>query len=159
MKAFLERHTTLIQWLSGLGIPVAIIFAGWLISNRIESAKLDSEYVRMALALLKKEGPKDDGADAELSAEQIALRMWAVRLLNRKSPEKFTEAEQRAILDTDEPFGDYIGPTYDYYGGGSTKYYSDGTLETVPGTSKMEKHPGRWVKKPSPSPAPAQSPK
>ena len=159
MNTFLKRHTSLIQWLSGLGIPVAIIFAGWLISNRIEGAKLDSEYVRMALSLLNKEIPKVDGKDTELSAEQIALRMWAVRLLNRKSPEKFTDAEQRAILDTDEPFGDYIGPTYDYYGGGSTKYYSDGTSETTQGTSRMVKKPGRWVTKPSPSPAPTQSPK
>ena len=157
MKAFLERHATLIQWLSGLGIPVAIIFAGWLISNRIEGAKLDSEYVRMALSLLNKEIPKVDGTDVELSAEQIALRQWAVRLLNRKSPEKFTDAEQRALLDTDEPFGDYIGPTWDYTSP-TTTYYRDGTSETT-GTGKSVKHPGRWVTKPSPSPAPTQSPK
>jgi hypothetical protein len=106
----------LIGWLSGLGIPMAVIFASWLITQSMETAKLESEYVRMALAILSKERVVDDKTHEmkSPSEDEMALRRWAVRLLNRKSPEKFSKEEQQAILNsTKSPFA--IGNTF-YFG-------------------------------------------
>jgi hypothetical protein len=113
MHNFLQRYSTLIGWLSGLGIPMAVIFASWLITQSMETAKLESEYVKMALGILSKE-PVIDGKTHETknpSEDEMALRRWAVRLLNRKSPEKFSKEEQQAILNsTKSPFA--IGNTF-----------------------------------------------
>jgi hypothetical protein len=150
MKAFIERHSVLIQWLSGLGIPVAVIFAGWLISNRIEGAKLDSEYVRLALGVLGKEAKPEEGVTTGLSDEELALRQWAVRLLNRKSPEKFTESEQRAILRIRKPFGG-ISSYYDYDTATVESYYGYDT-DTISSYYGRKLPPK--AKKPEPNPSP-----
>jgi hypothetical protein len=105
MNTFFERHSSLIAWLGGLGIPIALIAAGWLISTNTESSKLESEYVRMALSILTAQDRVSDGKRPPLTNEEIALRQWAVRLLNRQSPEKFTEEEQKALLTVRNPFG------------------------------------------------------
>ena len=158
MKAWLERHTMLIQWLSGLGFPIAFVLLGWIVSRGIESARLECEYVRMALGVLAKEPKATETTNSELPADELALRMWAVRLLNRKAPEPFTASEQKALLDSSEPFGDYIGPTYNYTS--PTSWYDrDGRRIKTTGEGKSEKIPGRWDKKPPLSPAPTQMPK
>ncbi len=107
MENFLQRNAVLVSWLSGLGIPAAIVAASWLITSSIESSKLNSEYVRIALSVLTtNEASKGESStDKQLSDDEKALRHWAVRLLNSKSPEKFSEAEQAALLRTKDPFG------------------------------------------------------
>lgn len=105
MNTFFKRHSSLIAWLGGLGIPVALIVAGWLISTKTEGSKLESEYVRIALNILTAQDRVSDGKRPPLTNEEIALRQWAVRLLNRQSPEKFTEEEQKALLTVRNPFG------------------------------------------------------
>lgn len=91
------------KWLTGIGIPVGltlgIALAGWLITTSIERAKIDSDYVRIALSILtpEKHAGKDQDSDKPQDSE-MALRGWAVRLLNARSPEAFTPAEQEALL-------------------------------------------------------------
>lgn len=41
MNTFFERHSSLIAWLGGLGIPIALIVAGWLISTNRISGPVD----------------------------------------------------------------------------------------------------------------------
>jgi YD repeat-containing protein len=134
MIKFLERHTTLISWLSGLGIPMALVFASWLITNGMESAKLESEYVRIALGILSKEHLQSDkGEEPKAPTEdEMALRRWAVRLLNRKSPEKFSAEEQQAILNSKRsPFA--LNLEYHYDATGLLRRITDprGTISTM----------------------------
>lgn len=78
---------------------------GWLITSSSESSKVDTEYVKIAVHILSS-STQDSGKTKEpFTTDEQALRQWAVRLLNSKSPEKFTENEQRALLATREPFG------------------------------------------------------
>lgn len=109
MNVFLERHSALIAWLGGLGIPLAIVIVGWLITTSSESSKLDTEYVRIALQILNSGDREAERKNLPLTSDEQALRQWAVRLLNQKSPEKFTEAEQRALLSSRRPFGQLPG--------------------------------------------------
>jgi len=105
MNNFLQRNSALIAWLGGLGIPFAVIVVGWLITSSIETSKLESEYVRMALGILTAHEKTSDGKLLPLTDDEKVLRQWAIRLLNRKAPEKFTEEEQKALLTVGSPFG------------------------------------------------------
>ncbi|MBX3658951.1 MAG: BamA/TamA family outer membrane protein [Ramlibacter sp.] len=87
----------MIAWLGGLGLPASILLTGWLVTTRIEDSKLDSEYVKIALGILSTQTKDKDGVLIEPTQEDAVLRLWAVRLLNRKSPEKFTKEEQEAL--------------------------------------------------------------
>ncbi len=103
MKGFLSRHSELLTWLAGIGIPLALVIAvplsTFFVTRSIEGGKLDSEYIRIALGILNKDGTKkSDDFPLDYSAEEMALRRWAVRLLNQKSPEKFSTDEQHALL-------------------------------------------------------------
>jgi hypothetical protein len=98
MHTILNKNAPLIAWLAGIGIPISIMLAGWLITSTIESSKLDSEYVKIALGILSAKEKQADGKPVELTAEEKVLRQWAVRLLNKKSPESFTKEEQEALL-------------------------------------------------------------
>lgn len=104
MNKFLARYSPLIAWLGGLGLPISVIIAGWLITSGTETSKLESEYVRMALGILTSQEKTQNGSPPPLTDEEKALRQWAVRLLNRKSPEKFTEEEQKGLLNIRKPF-------------------------------------------------------
>ena len=82
-----------IAWLATVGLlPASITVSSWLVTSSIERSKLDAEYVKIAIAILAT--PDKDG-----NTSQVALRSWAVRLLNAKSPEKFTYPEQVALGD------------------------------------------------------------
>jgi hypothetical protein len=94
MISFLKRHETIIQWIAGIGIPFSIILSSWLITASFERSKLDSDYVKIALGVLVSD--KNEGA---LTPHTKALRGWAIRLLNAKSPVKFTQAEQGALQE------------------------------------------------------------
>lgn len=98
MNKLLTDHASLIGWLAGIGIPASVMFASWLVTSTIESSKLDSEYVKVALGVLAAKEKQADGKPTELSPEDKVLRQWAVRLLNKKSPEPFTKEEQEALL-------------------------------------------------------------
>lgn len=97
MDQFVRKHEKMIAWLGGLGLPVSILVAGWLITSTIESSKLDSEYVKIALGILSVQNKDKDGNVLEPTPEEAVMRAWAVRLLNKKSPEKFSKEEQEAL--------------------------------------------------------------
>ncbi len=104
MEIPLTRNNLLNAWLHALAIPIAILINGNLITSSIESSKLDSEYVKMALTILNSgNNQEDEAVPYEFTDEQKALRKWAVRLLNSKSPEKFTLDEQKALLKVRYP--------------------------------------------------------
>ncbi len=84
--------------MAGIGIPAAIIIASWLITGSIERAKNDTEYVKIALGILA-----TDKGQAEPTSDVKALRGWAVRLLDEKSPIKFTKSEGAALLESGIP--------------------------------------------------------
>jgi hypothetical protein len=102
MKRFVGGNPELMSWLGAIGIPLAIavglVGSTYFVTKSIENAKLDSEYIRMALGILSKDKTKkDEDSTAEYSDEEMALRRWAVRLLNLKSPEKFNDKEREAL--------------------------------------------------------------
>ena len=105
MDKFIQKHQGMITWLSGLGLPISILLAGWLITTSIESSKLDSEHVKIALGILSAQNKDKDGKVQAITPEESALRLWAVRLLNRKSPEKFTKEEQDALASGKQRLG------------------------------------------------------
>lgn len=105
MNTFLKRNETIISWLSGLGVPLAIVLASWIVTSGTESSKIESEYVKMALSILSAEKKDSTGKILELEEDEKALRQWAVRLLNRQAPEKFTDDEQKALLVVRQPLG------------------------------------------------------
>jgi len=95
MRDFLNKYEKLIGWFAGIGLPVSIILSSWLITTSLERSKTDSEYVKIALNILS--APNDH--DSFLPEDKKALREWAVRLLDEKSPVKFTLIEQKAFLE------------------------------------------------------------
>jgi len=103
MRTFLENLSPYVGWLGGLGVPLAILISGWLITSSIESSKLESEYVKMALTILSTQRKDADGKVLTPTPDELALRQWAVRLLNKQSPEKFLSAEQAALLKAPTP--------------------------------------------------------
>jgi hypothetical protein len=54
--------------------------------------------VKIALGILSAKEKQADSKPPEFSPEEKVLRQWAVRLLNKKSPEAFTKEEQEALL-------------------------------------------------------------
>lgn len=105
MKNFLRDNSNIISWLSGLGIPVAIVLTGWLVTSTTESSRIDTEYVRIALSILNSDNRKQTDTDRPFTEDERVLRQWAVRLLEQKSPEKFSDAERQALLEIRRPFG------------------------------------------------------
>ncbi len=104
MQRFIRQNMLIITWLGGIGIPLAILFAGWAINSKIEStklasesSKLDSEYVRLAIGILNKEKAPGTTNTAPSSHEE-ALKKWSLRLLDKRSPESFNEEEKKALL-------------------------------------------------------------
>jgi hypothetical protein len=90
---WIKANDSLIQWLSGIGIPAAILLASWIVTSSAERSKVNSEYVALALEIL---GRKEDPSEPkEQKDRDVALRKWAVRLLDQLSPEKFTDEEQK----------------------------------------------------------------
>lgn len=103
-----KPEVALNPWVSTLAIPLAILIAGQSITSSIEASKLDSEYVKIALGVISADVAKlgDSGGEFKLapaSEEQLAMRRWAIRLLNRKAPEKLTDTEQTALLRLRKP--------------------------------------------------------
>lgn len=128
-------------WLFGAGIPAAILISTWLVATSIEKSKLNTEYVRIALGVLV---PKRDDTGSELSEsfskDEMAMRGWAVRLLNKNSPEKFTEDEQNALLDRGFYSTGWGGDTPSYFYSYTPVYAKpDETQKRVPEMPK--KHP------------------
>ena len=136
MNNFLQRNSSLIAWLGGLGIPFAVIVVGWLITSSIETSKLESEYVRMALGILTAHEKTADGKLLPLTDDEKVLRQWAIRLLNRKAPEKFTEEEQKALLTVGSPFGSLS--TQDVITFGLGALFFEAFLHQSNNTEKME---------------------
>ena len=99
-----SHYRIAIQFLIGIGIPIALAFSGWVISASIEKSKLDSEYVRIALSVLvnnkevHEDVAKDSAKEKNLTEEDLPLRTWAVRLLNEKSPVRLSSEEQKAFI-------------------------------------------------------------
>jgi hypothetical protein len=102
MLILLKKYDPLIKFIASLGLPIALAFSGWLVTSSIENSKVDSQYVQIALNILATEYKPDsqvNNAEASImGSNQLALRRWAIRLLNKKSPERFTEEEQTALL-------------------------------------------------------------
>lgn len=100
MIAFLKRNNELIGWISGIGIPIALVFTGWLAVNSVENSKLDSEYVKISLTILSAKATvvAEDGKSLKWTDDEMVLRRWAVRLINSKSPEKFSAEEDDALV-------------------------------------------------------------
>jgi hypothetical protein len=92
------KQDKLLAWLAGLGLPLSIAFVGWLVTTTIESSKLDSEYVKIALGILAAQTKDKDGKLIEPTSEELALKNWAVRLLDLRSPEKFSSDEKLALI-------------------------------------------------------------
>ncbi|MDD3022165.1 MAG: hypothetical protein PHX61_14485 [Alphaproteobacteria bacterium] len=97
------------KWLIGLGIPIAISFgisfSGWLITRSIEGSKIDYEYVRLSIDILSNETRKsnDTNENARMKEDNKLLRNWAIRVLDSKSPIKFTEEEKKALQESNFP--------------------------------------------------------
>ncbi|MEQ1767096.1 MAG: hypothetical protein ABL859_06665 [Methylotenera sp.] len=96
MKDHIDRNAAIIGWLSGIGIPLSILLAGWLVSSTVESSKIDYEYVKIAISILASDNSQSDSKN--IQDDEVAMRKWAIRLLNEKSPEKLTKAEQEALM-------------------------------------------------------------
>ena len=103
IMSFFERHSNVIQWISGLGLPIAIVISSWFVSTSVEKTKVDSDYVRLAVGILSNDLADDENkisAFSGISRERKAMRQWAIRVLDAKSPVKFTEDEKKAFVAT-----------------------------------------------------------
>ncbi|HFQ5355542.1 TPA: hypothetical protein ACGVAX_002752 [Vibrio vulnificus] len=94
MKKMLSQYGDLIQWLTGLGLPISLIISSWLISTSVETTKINSGYVKLAVDILA-----NDKLDEPMSDKDIAIRQWALRIIDEKSPVKLTEEEKEAIVE------------------------------------------------------------
>lgn len=97
MKVFLGKNKNIVQWLSGLGLPIALIISSWLVSTSIENTKIDSEYVKLAISILNNDANTSPQAQ-QSTPEKEAMRLWAIRVLDAKSPVKLTEQEKNAFV-------------------------------------------------------------
>lgn len=99
MKSFLGKNENIIQWLSGLGLPIALIISSWLVSTSIENTKVDTEYVKIAISILSNDvNTSDTPQTQQATPDKEAMRLWAIRVLDAKSPVKLTEQEKHAFV-------------------------------------------------------------
>ncbi len=99
LKNFIGKNENIIQWLSGLGLPIALIISSWLVSTSIENTKVDSEYVKLAISILNNDANKSGTPQTQRATpEKEAMRLWAIRVLDAKSPVKLTEQEKHAFV-------------------------------------------------------------
>jgi hypothetical protein len=91
------KESVAYRWFSSIALPVALAASTYFITSSVESSKLNSEYVKISVAILSQEKPKSD-ADKET---QKALKSWAVRVLNSKSPVKMNSQEIYAFSSAD----------------------------------------------------------
>ncbi|EGQ9976238.1 hypothetical protein FWP56_22360 [Vibrio vulnificus] len=98
MNQGLSKHEKLIAWVSGLGVPIALMISSSIVSTSIETTKVDSEYVKIAINILS------NGNQKEMTKEDKAVRSWAIRVLDSKSPVKFSEEEKMAFIDNKVAF-------------------------------------------------------
>ncbi|QPG06524.1 hypothetical protein IT774_04955 [Salinimonas marina] len=99
LKKFLANNENIIQWLAGFGLPIALIISSWLVSTSIENTKVDTEYVKIAVSILSKD-TNTSGTLRTLQAttDKEAMRLWAIRVLDAKSPVKLTRQEKHAFV-------------------------------------------------------------
>jgi hypothetical protein len=99
LKNILGKNENIIQWLSGLGLPIALIISSWLVSTSIENTKVDSEYVKLAISILNNDANISGSPQTQpVTPEKEAMRLWAIRILDAKSPVKLTEQEKHAFV-------------------------------------------------------------
>lgn len=109
MKKFLKENERIIQWLSGLGFPIALVLSSWLVSSSIENAKVDSDYVKLAISILNSDADiTNSGQKEAVTSEKEAMRGWAIRVLDEKSPVKLTEKEKQAFVKEGIDYQMYI---------------------------------------------------
>lgn len=87
-----QRAEAILKWVSQAAIPVFVAVMGWVIVTSMEGSKLEAEYVRIAVEILSSADP-----DSEYTDEDLAMRAWAVRVLNEHSPVQMTQDEQAAF--------------------------------------------------------------
>lgn len=100
MFRFFSSENRVFNFLSGIGIPVAIIFSSWIVSSSLAKAKIDAEYVQIAVNILQ-QPPNDGFQDSRFddTKEKLALRQWAIQLLSDKSPVPMTNETKSSLLE------------------------------------------------------------
>lgn len=78
--------------------PIALIISSWLISTQIENTKVDAKYVTLAINILNKDVARHTSKQAQENIpEKNAIRSWAIRVLDAKSPVKLNALEKEAF--------------------------------------------------------------
>lgn len=90
-KEYLGLAKDWAQILSLSAVPIIIALAGWHIQKRIADENTKSQYVQIALGILR-EPPKTDDSDAR------ALRQWAIDIIARYAPIKLPPQSREALL-------------------------------------------------------------
>jgi len=113
VERFYKRTEGTIQILILIAVPVAIYCYGQHVTQAVENAKSQQEYVRIATGILsQKVEPADD---------QTAIRTWASDVLARYSPVTMT-SEQRQKLVSGAARTLAWKDSGSYYSGGYTVY-------------------------------------
>lgn len=111
-KDFWGKLQVVAALLASVFVPLAVVFVGNVYSSAIKDSENRLRYVEISLQILRTE-PSNDGA--------VALREWAIALLNHQSPVPLSP-EAQSELKTKKVNWQY--PSYeDYYGLGDAAGY------------------------------------
>lgn len=73
---------------AAIAIPVVIAIGGWLLQVHSESGKLNQEYVKIAVEILR----------ADSDTQNVALREWAVDLIDKHSEVSLSTPARKALI-------------------------------------------------------------
>jgi hypothetical protein len=90
-KDRLETFKEIAQIFSLVALPVVLAVGGWLIQNRIATESTRSQYVEIAVGILR-EPPKKGETDDQ------SLRKWAVSIVDMYAPVRLTPETKEALL-------------------------------------------------------------
>lgn len=107
----LEVFRTLSVAISALAVPVVVAMVGSNVTATIANAELDAEYVSLALNTLSREKPPE--TDQTAVDADLALRQWAVLVLQDSSPVPLSEEladdlEQGDVVLQSQDFPDFL---------------------------------------------------
>lgn len=81
-------------WMSAIALPLTVAVVGHFVTRSIESARLDSEYVKLAVSVLTVPAqPEKSGVDQQ----REDLKRWAVDILNARSPVHLTASSAAGL--------------------------------------------------------------
>ena len=109
-----------IDWVkavAAVAIPLVVLFVGLAIDRSISDADRSAQYLEVAVGVLSDPPPGEEASDDVVAAD-LALRSWAVDILQDNSPIPIPQDAAEALRLGEIQVGPGSGTTGGFQGGG-----------------------------------------